>query len=201
MPTEPPADPIKALWQTQSKEGEVMTLDDIVSKARAFQAKVRRRNLINNTLAVLGIVTFAIYVYVFSGWMIKTGSLLCILAAVNFVWQQHVRTAVRRIPDAPAAALADFYRSELVHDRDAVGGSWLWETAPMLPGLALIVLGRWFQDHAQDIPVKFDRQVIVLGTIIAVLTIVIAVLFNRIHVYRLQQQIDELDRLRGARAE
>jgi uncharacterized membrane protein (DUF485 family) len=198
MPTEPPADPVKTLWQTQSKEAEVMKHEDIVSKARGFQAKVRRRNLINNTLAVLGMVTFAIYVYVFPGWMIKIGSLLCILAAVNFVWQQHVRTAAGRIPDAPAAALADFYRAELVRDRDAVGGSWLWEIAPTLPGLALITLGRWFQDHASDVPVEFDRQVIVLGTIIAVLTIVIAVLFNRIHVYRLQRQIDELDRSRGA---
>src|SRR5262249_41049374 len=134
----------------------------------------------------------------FPGWMIKTGSLLCILSAVYFVWQQHVRTAVSRIPDAPAAALADFHRSELVRDRDAVGGSWLWATVPMLPGLALIVLGRWFQDHAPDVPVEFDRQAIALGTIIAVLTIVIVVLVDRIHVYRLQRQIDELDRLRGA---
>jgi hypothetical protein len=43
---------------------------------------------------------------------------------------------------------------ELIRDRDAVGGSWLWEVAPMLPGTAL-----------------------------------------------LQRQIEELDRLRGVRAE
>jgi hypothetical protein len=197
MPTEPPADPIKTLWQTQSKETEAMRLEDIVSKARAFQARVRRRNLINNIVAVPGIAAFAIFVYVFPGWMIKTGSLLCILAAVYSVWQQHRQAAPRRLPEAPAAALVDFYRAELVRDRDAVGGNWLWGIAPMLPGLALIVLGRWFQDHAHDVPVEFDRQAIVLGTIIAVLTIVIAVLVNRIHVYRLQRQIDELDHLRN----
>jgi len=198
MPTEPPADPIQTLWQTQSKEIEAMQLEQIVVKARAFQAKVRRRQLREYVAAAFGIVVFAIYAYVFPGWMIKTGSVLCILGMVNIVWQRHYRTATRRLPEAPAAALVDFHRSELVRHRDAVGGSWLWEIAPMLPGAALILLGRWFQVHALDVPLAPDRMIIVLGTIIVALTLVIVVLVRRIYVYRLQQQIDELDRLRDA---
>jgi hypothetical protein len=70
-------------------------------------------------------VVFALYVYVFPGWMIKTGSVLCILTMLNVVWLRHHRAAARRMPEDPAAALVDFHRSELVRHPDAVGGSWL----------------------------------------------------------------------------
>jgi RNA polymerase sigma-70 factor (ECF subfamily) len=198
MPTETPGDPIKTLWQTQSKETETMQLEEIISKARAFQARVRRRNLLEYALAVFGIAVFAIYAWVYPGWMIKTGSVLCILAAVNFVLQRHYRAAARHVPEAPAAALVDFHRSELVRHREAVGRSWLWEDALMLPGAALILLGRWFQFHAPEVPVTLDHFVIILATIIVVLTLVIVALAGRIRVYRLQREIDELDRQRGS---
>jgi membrane protein YdbS with pleckstrin-like domain len=195
MPIEPPADPIKTLWQTQPREIDAMPLEQILMKARAFQAKVRRRQLLTGAFAI---VVFAIYVYAFPGWMMKTGSVLCILALVNVFWQRHRRTAALRIPEAPADALVDFHRSELVRHRDAVGGSWLWEIVPTLPGLALIVLGHWFQIHAPGVPLALDNVITALGTIIVALILVIVVLVRRFRVYRLQKQIDELDRLRGA---
>jgi hypothetical protein len=198
MPIEPPADPIKTLWQTQSREIEAMPLEQIVMKARAFQAGVRRRQSLEYVAGAFAIVVFASYVYMFPGWMIKTGSVLCILAIVNVFWQRHHRTAARRMPEAPAAALVDFHRSELVRHRDAVGGSWLWEIVPTLPGLALILLGRWFQVHAPGVPLALDNMVTALGAIIVALILVIVVLIRRIRVYRLQKQIDELDQLRGA---
>jgi hypothetical protein len=194
--TEPPVDPVKTLWQTQSKEIEAMQLEDIISKARAFQAEVRRRNLLEYALAALGIAAFVFYVYVFSGWMIKIGSVLCILAVLNIVWRRHSRAAARRVPDAPAAALVDFHRSELIRHRDATSESWLWEV-PMWLGAALMLLGRWFQDHAPDTPVAFDHLTIALGAIIVILILVIAELIRRLHVHRLQKQIDALDGLHG----
>jgi hypothetical protein len=200
MPIEPPADPIKTLWQSQSREIEAMPLEQIVMRARAFQAKLRRRRLLEYVAGAFTIVVFALYVYVFPGWMIKTGSLLCILALVNVLWRRHHRAAARLMPEAPAAALVDFYRSELVRHRDAVGGSWLWEIVPTLPGLALILLGlgSWAQVRAPEVPLAVDNAIIALGAIIVALILVIVVLVRRIRVYRLQKQIDELDRVRGA---
>jgi hypothetical protein len=103
-----------------------------------------------------------------------------------------------RIPEVPAAALVDFHRSQLVRHRDAGGGSWLWEIVPTLPGLALILLGRWFQVHAPGVPLALDNMVTALGAIIVALILVIVVLIRRIRVYRLQKRIDELDQLHGA---
>jgi hypothetical protein len=200
MSIEPPADPIKTLWQTQSPEIEAMQLEQIVMKARAFQAKVRRRRLLEYAAGAFTIAVFAVYVYVFPGWMIKTGSALCILAILNVFWQRHYRAAAHRMPEAPAAALVDFHRSELVRHRDAVGGSWLWEIAPALPGLALILLGvgGWSQIRAPGVPLALVNVITGLGAIIVALILVIVALVRRIRVYRLQKQIDELDRLRRA---
>jgi hypothetical protein len=177
-----------------------MQLEQIVMKARAFQAKVRRRRLLEYVAGAFGIMAFASYIYVFPGWMIKTGSVLVILATVNIFWQRHYRAAARRMPEAPAAALVDFYRSGLVRHRDAVGGSWLWEIVPALPGMALILLGLggWAQVREPGVSLALDNIITGLGAIIVALILVIVVLVRRIRVYRLQKQIDELDRLRGA---
>jgi hypothetical protein len=132
-------------------------------------------------------VVFALYVYVFPGWMIKTGSVLCILAMLNVVWLRHHRAAARRMPEDPAAALVDFHRSELVRHPDAVGGSWLWEIAPALPGLALILLGLGQLLVRTPGALALDNIITGLGAIIVALILVIVVLVRRIRVYRLQK--------------
>jgi hypothetical protein len=177
-----------------------MQIEEIGAKARAFQARIRRRRLLEHVAAVVTITLFARYAYVLPGWMIKTGSVLSILAMVNIVWQRHARAAARPVPEAPDAVLVDFHRSELVRFRDAVAGSWRWEILPVLPGFALIILGRLVQFHPPKVPIALDNTITILAAIIAALIITIVVLTRRLVTYRLQQQIDALDRLQGAGA-
>ena len=177
-----------------------MQIEEIGAKARAFEAKVRRRRLLQHFAAMVTIAVFARYAYVLPGWMIKTGLMLSILAMLNIVWQRHVRAAARRVPEAPDAVLVDFHRSELVRFRDAVAGSWRWEIMPVLPGFALVILGRLFQFHPPKVPIVLDNTITILAGIIAALIIMIVVLTRRLAVYRLQQQIAALDRLQGAPA-
>jgi len=175
-------------------------IEEIGAKARAFRAGIRRRRLLQHVAATVTIAVFALCAWVFPGWMMKTGFVLSILAMVNIVWQRHARAAAREVPEAPDAVLVDFHRSELVRFRDAVAGSWRWEIVPILPGVALIFLGRLFQFHPPKVPIAFDNKITILAAVIAALLIVIAVLARRIAVYRLQQQIDALDRLPRAAA-
>ena len=118
-----------------------MSPEQIVAKARAFQVKMRRRRWLE--FASLPFVV-AVYVYAstFPGWVVKLGSLLSALAVANIVWQRHRRDVARRIPEALAAALADFHRAELVRHRDAVSRSMPREALPALSGAILIILGR-----------------------------------------------------------
>jgi hypothetical protein len=177
-----------------------MQIEEIGATARAFQAKIRRRRRLQHVAATVTITVFAFYAYVLPGWMIKTGSVLSILAMVNILWQRHTRAAPRDVPEAPAAVLVRFHHSELVRFRDAVAGSWRWEIIPILPGFALIILGRLFQFHPPKVPIAVDNKITTLAAIIAALIIVIVVLVRRLAVYRLQQQIDALDRLHDASA-
>ena len=177
-----------------------MQLDEIGATARAFQARIRRRRRLQHVAATVTIAVFAFYAYALPGWMIKTGLMLSILAMANILWQRHMRAAPRDVPEAPAAVLVDFHHSELVHFRNAVAGSWRWEIIPILPGFALIILGRLVQFHPPKVPIAVDNKITILAAIIATLIIVIVVLVRRLVVYRLQRQIDALDRLHGAKA-
>jgi len=175
-----------------------VSLEQIVAKARAFQVKMRRRRWLE--FASLPFVV-AVYVYAstFPGWMVKLGSLLSSLAIANIVWQRHRRDVSRRIPEAPAAALADFHRAELVRHRDAVSRSMLREVLPTLPGAILIILGRLLQVSVAGTSLPLVYMICALGAVVVFLVFIILALDCRLQGYRLQQQIDELDRLRGAR--
>jgi hypothetical protein len=177
-----------------------MQLEEIGVTARTFQAQLRRRRLLEYAAAMVVIAVFAAYAYVLPSWMIKTGLVLSILAMANIIWQRRARTAARPVPEAPAAALVEFHRAELIRHRDAAGRSWLTEILPVIPGFVLILAGRLLQFHPPRTPVAFDTMIVVLASIIAVLALVIAALGRRIVIYKIEKQIDALDRLRGAAA-
>ena len=174
-----------------------MSLEQIVAKARAFQVKMRRRRWLE--FASLPFVV-AVYVYAstFPGWMVKLGSLLSALAIANIVWQRHRRDVARRIPEALAAALADFHRAELVRHRDAVSRSMPREALPALSGAILIILGRLLQVSVAGTSLPLAYTICALGAVVVFLVFIILALDRRLQGYRLQLQIDVLERLHGA---
>ena len=174
-----------------------MSLEQIVAKARAFQVKMRRRRWLE--FASLPFVV-AVYVYAstFPGWVVKLGSLLSALAVANIVWQRHRRDVARRIPEALAAALADFHRAELVRHRDVVSRSMLREALPALSGAILIILGRLIQVSVAGTSLPLVYTICASGAVVVFLVFIILALDRRLQGYRLQLQIDELDRLHGA---
>ena len=65
--------------------------------------------------------------------------------------------------------------------------------APFLPGMALLLLGRWFQAHTPGRSIAMDHLVLVLCGVIAVLVALVIWLLNKRAADRLQRQIEELD--------
>ncbi|MEA1673444.1 hypothetical protein [Nitrospirillum sp. BR 11163] len=64
--------------------------------------------------------------------------------------------------------------------------------------MALIYAGRYLQDHTGGRPLDLDHTFIVLGGVIGLLMLVIVVLTSLLGAARLQNQINDLDRmLRG----
>lgn len=192
------SDDLKRLWRDQKTEEDIVTLEDIRSRATKFQRRVRNRNLREYIGGAIVIAAFAFCAWQMPGWMIKSGSLLTVAATIFVVWQLHRRGRTFAVPDgATAAGLLAFHREELVRQRDAVRTVWLWYLLPFLPGMALLMLGRYLQVHAPGRAIAEDHLIIVFVTIIMALVFVIILLLNLWGAARLQSRIQDLDKLRA----
>jgi hypothetical protein len=183
-------DPQK-LWQSQAAENDPMTLAAIHEKARTFQAKVRRRNTIEYIASAVVILGFLPAVLQRGSWMMQAGGASIMAAMVFIVWQLHRRASARTVPQT-GQPLADFHRAELIRQRDAIRSVGGWYLAPVVPGMTLLLLGRWFQSHAPGRSVGVDHLIILLVAVIAALVFVVIWLFNQRGAERLQRRIDEL---------
>ena len=186
----------KALWRKQPSEETVVTLDNIRDRAEKFQSRVRRRNMREYLAALVVVVVFGFYIWIFPGWMIKTGSALSIVAALFVVWQLHKRSAPQALPANSGMPLVAFHREELIRQRDALRSVATWYLAPFIPGCVLIVLGRYFQFHAPGRTMAWDHQIIVLTVVVMALIFGIVWLLNAWGAERVQRKIDQLDGLR-----
>jgi hypothetical protein len=195
MQTRKPPHDIQTLWCDQELEGTTMTLESIHAASKKLQSRVRARNLRELIGMVSVVLVFGLYAWILPGWMMKAGSVLTIIAALFATWQLHKRAGAQPFAPSPGATIIEFHRTELVRQRDALKSVGLWYIAPFVPGMTLMMLGRYFQSHAPHRAVDADHLVIILGTIIVALVFGIVWLLNRWVAERLQRQIDELDRL------
>jgi hypothetical protein len=186
---------LKTLWTNQKTE-ETVTLENIQEKAAKFQRRVYWGNTLEYAASVLVVVIFGWYVWVLPGWMAKLGSALIVVAILYIVWQLGRRGRAGRVPGGSALALVDFHRRELERRRDLLRSAWHWYILPVVPGIALILLGRWYQIHVPGRPAGLDHLIIILGGIVAALIIAIVRLIQVLAAVTLQRQIDELDKLK-----
>jgi hypothetical protein len=191
MPDEPPTFDPQKLWQSQATEYTPMTLAQIHQKARTFQARVRRRNIIEYVACVVVIAGFMPALLHRGSWMMQVGAAWIMAATVFIAWQLHRRASGRAVPDG-GQAVVDFHRRELIRQRDAVRSVGFWYLAPFAPGMALLLAGRWFQSHATHRSLALDHLIIALVGIIAALVFVVIWLLNQRGADRLQRQIEEL---------
>jgi uncharacterized membrane protein YdbT with pleckstrin-like domain len=184
---------VKTLWRNQKPEDDAVTLAHIHTRAETFQKRIRRGVLIEYTASVFVVLVFGSYIWFFPGWMMKTGSALIILATLFVVWQMRRRVSAQSVPDAERLELIAFIRRELVRQRDARKSAWLWYIAPFLPGMVLMMMGRWFQTHASWRSLAWDHEVIIMASVFAVLVLVGIWLLQIWAAKGLQRKIDELD--------
>lgn len=186
---ETPNNRAQQIWQSQPVEGTKMSVEAIRLRAGKFERKISRRNL-RESIAALGVIIFFAY------FIATTHDLLFRIAWAVFVagmiWlivQLQLRGAPNRMPaEIGASTCLEFFRSELVRQRDLVKDVWGWYLAPMVPGyLAYNVAHAW----------TFHRPISWAG--LALFDVFSAALFIGVwklnmHAARcLQRSIDELD--------
>jgi drug/metabolite transporter (DMT)-like permease len=160
-----------------------MTLAQIHEKSRAFQGRIRRRNATEYIACAIVIVGFLREVIAPQNWITQAGACLIIIATVFVAWQLHRRASAQRVPDG-GAAVTDFYRAQLVRQRDAVRAIAAWYIAPFVPGMALLLIGLWFGPRA-------SHPLILLTGALAVIVFSGIWLLNQRGARQLQQRLDE----------
>lgn len=185
IPDDRGPDDLKALWRDQPlEETPPMTLEFI--HARAFQSRVRRRNVIEYVACAVVVAVFGAYVAVLPYTVLRIASGLTVAAALLVAWQLWRRAAARPPPHADALS---FHRAELVRQRDALRSAWLWYLAPFMPGLGLFMVG-----FAQIVPKGALANLLVLPASTAAY-VALWIWNNARGRKRLQGEIDDLDDL------
>jgi hypothetical protein len=181
----------QTLWQSQQKEHDAMTLADIHAKARKFEARIQRRNAIE--YVACGIVLVAVTPVLLNhlGWMMQGGAALIMLATLFVAWQLHRRASIEATPKL-GEALTDAYRRQLIRQRDALRTVGAWYIGPMIPGMALLIAGRWFQAHTPGRSIAADHLIIAGAAVVIALVFAAIWLINLRGAKQLQQRIDEL---------
>ena len=127
---------ILRLWEQQSREEQIMPVADIRTKAERLDTKTRRWRGATTVLVILLVIVEAWQVWRGEEMLERAGDLLTIAAFLYIAYRfRKYRLA------APPVALGrtncvDFYRAELVRQRDLAKDSWGY-LLPFVPGVAL----------------------------------------------------------------
>src|SRR5262245_118504 len=138
-------DRCRALGQQQASEEQMMPLDEIRTKAERLETKTRRWRLMTAVLLILLLIKGGVEVWSQTEALERAGDLLLMAALVYIAYRY------RRRLTAPPVALGttycrEFYRAELVRQRDLSKDSWGF-LLPFVPGMALAVFGSAFESR------------------------------------------------------
>ncbi len=134
-----PENDLRRTWQEQTVFEAPIDIDEITQQARRFQRRIRWRNRLEYAAAVIGVVVYFVYIWVFESPWIRAGSLLFVFGGLSIIYQLHKRGSSRTVPTG--ASCAEFHRSELQRQRDALLSIMRWYVGPLIPGAVVFNIG------------------------------------------------------------
>jgi len=192
------SDRLRELWQRQPDSPFSMNPDEIRKKLHQFQRKLRGRTIVVSIICLAETLCFAYWLIFSTQPVIIRIAFLLIILAMNFVagqvWldERDRRKAMEGV-DAPVQPnCLDFYRTELVRQRNFHRGVWFWSRMiALLPGL--LIIGAW---AAIKLPGTRDGYI---GDSILVVTFIIslvAVWLNRRMSQKYRRRIEAIDAMK-----
>jgi len=165
------------LWQQQPLENAGVQLEDLRGRAGKFESRIRNRNRREYIAAAAVMLVFTSYIFIFPDWITRLGSALILAGTIYVVVQLYRRSTPVSLPaDFGLVASVEFYRRELVRQRDLGRSVWRWYLGPLVPGMVMFTRGK----------------VLMLAIYMIVFGLVWWV--NQRGAARLTRQIEELDR-------
>lgn len=198
MTTNNGSEAIRTLWQKQAETVFSMELAEIQGKFSRLQARLRRRRVVTYAICLGETVWFAYWlVFTTPPIVMRLGCLLIILG-MNFlagqVWLDD-RDRQKTLENPGAAGRTnclDYYRAELVRQREFHRGVWFWSRLlTLLPGPLLI--GGWSAIKLHGTGNGDAGVIILIATpILAVVAVWLNYRLSRKH----QRQIDAIDAMK-----
>lgn len=133
-------DDLCALWQAQPVAPLALSAAEIREKAGALRGTITARNNREWVAAAFVGVFFAYLAITGDGLVERVGGGLTVAGTAFVAWYIRAHGTAQGLPGEgmPCAA---FYRRELVRQRDLLRGVWRWYLGPLVPGLAVLLIG------------------------------------------------------------
>jgi hypothetical protein len=186
---------LENLWRELSVNPVPISLDELQAEAAKLTKTLRRRLVVVGGLALFGVVTFAVYFFVFPTVLQRIGSVTTIAGLGYMAGQEGLLRRSRAALEATEADCFRFYREELKRQRDFHRGWWLWSRiAVFFPGPLVFMVG-CAQFYPQVAPLAWFTcaTLLALAALGAVLNLRLA--------RKYQRRIDALDRSQGGEEE
>jgi hypothetical protein len=137
---------IHRLWHEQPRGEQTMPLSEIRTKAERLDAKTRRWNAVSAMSIVLLLIAESWQVWINEELLERVGDALTMAALLYIAYRYHSQHRAAPPPTLGSTNCVEFYRAELVRQRDLAGDSWAY-LLPFVPGVTLSLLGGPLQDR------------------------------------------------------
>ena len=186
MPSEPPPEDIRNVWQTQPSEGANMLLEQVRKKITKFEREQRRIKIVGRIAAIIVLAVLGSWFF-FGGESASIGTAL-VLAGFVYAWRWVGRRRAPKVlpTDCGLERSVDFYRGELARERNTQRGMWRAYLA-VLPGLVVAIAGI---QHGRT--AHFAQHFVTTAASVVAVCL-LCWLFNLQDARRLQRRIDDLD--------
>lgn len=190
---------IQDLWQSQPTRPSNISPEDIRHTMQKFERRIFRRNLREYAGGIFVVVAFVFCEWKLPAPLFRLGSGLAIAGALYVMFQLHRRVSVRPAPgDLGMSTCIEFHQQTLERQRDALRGVGSWYLLPLVPGLAVIMIGTAINQWTAH-PVGMSHLVMGYGIVVSLVGAVFFAVWklNQRGADRLQIQIDEMTALRS----
>jgi hypothetical protein len=136
------SDELLNLWKSQKPQSISLSAKELRDASSKLERRVYWRNIREYMGAAIVAIAFGFYMVKFQTVLLRLGSGLTIAGAlfVAFHLFRKGSTAVMTT-DLESKSCVEFYRTELVRQRDLLLSVWKWYLMPFVPGLGLFLLG------------------------------------------------------------
>lgn len=188
------------IWQSQPLEAPRISLEYVRFQAEKLNADFRRQLYVAYTIVIFAALLMAFTMFWQSiqqsgaaTFIVGLGKLLFLVATVYLVIQVHRRGKVLHfLQHGQTVEGLHVYRAELMRRRDFYLNSWRWSLWPIVPSLAVFLIGFMSVDHRPNKLLRFGflAGLFIVGMLLSVWN-------GKLEGKRLQRELDALSTLDG----